>query len=102
MVTKKFGIDFHSGGGALTLLTSAVTDSGAESGIHERTHESGWTIKGEIHEDYYTWVNDFEATHPKYGRVAGNFENEITAESEEAFEHFWAHHEPEAWDYQDI
>ncbi len=102
MTTKKFGTDFKSEGGALTLPASSVTESRASSGVHERTHESGWTIKGEVHEDYYEWVNDFEATHPKLGKVAGNFESEVTADSEECFSDFWKHHEPEAWDYGDI
>lgn len=102
MITKKYKTDFKSDGGALTLPSSAVTESGASSGVHERTHESGWTIKGEVHEDYYEWVNDFEATHPKFGKVSGNFEQEVTADSEEAFADFWKNHEPEAWDYGDI
>lgn len=98
MITKHF----HSVRGALTLSPSAVTDSGAESGTHTRTNASGWTITGEIHEDYYVWVNDFRATHPKYGRVWGNFESEVHADSEEGFAHFWKHHTPEDWDYGDI
>lgn len=102
MITKKYGIDFESEGGALTLSRFEVTEGDHESGVHARTHESGWTIKGEIHEDYYVWVNDFEATHPKFGRVAGNFETEVTADSEEGFADFWKNHQPEAWDYQDI
>ena len=102
MVTKTYGKDFYSSGGALTLSVSQVCDDRSESGTHEKAHESGWTIKGEIHEDYYTWVNDFEASHPEYGKLSGNFEGEVTAESEEAFAHFWKHHEPEAWDYMEI
>lgn len=102
MITKKFGTDFHSSGGALTLSPTAVTDSGASGGTHTRTHDSGWTITGEIHEDYYEWVNDFEATHPTFGKVWGNFEGEVHADSEEGFAHFWKNHEPEAWDYMDI
>jgi hypothetical protein len=34
-------------------------------------NSSGWTITGKIHEDYYEWVNYFEATHPDYGWVKG-------------------------------
>lgn len=78
-----------------------MTDGGHESGTHSRTHDDGWTITGEIHEDYYVWVNDFEATHPTLGRVWGNFEGEVKATSKAAFDHFWKHHEPEAWDYYD-
>ena len=90
MVTKKYGVDFNSPGGALTLSDTSIG-----------THESGWTITGEVHEDYYTWVNDFEATHPQFGIVKGNFEGEVVAETEEAFAHFWKHHKPYAWDYSD-
>lgn len=89
-VTKTFGVDFNSAGGALTLPASA--------GLHE----SGWTINGEIHEDYYEWINEFEASHPQYGRVWGNFEDEVHADSEEGFAHFYANHPPSAWDYGDI
>ena len=91
MITKKFGIDFHSEGGALTLSPSDIG-----------RNDSGWTIIGVIHEDYYEWVNDFQATHPKFGKVWGNFEKEVYAESEEGFAHFWENHEPQQWDYQDI
>lgn len=62
----------------------------------------GWTITGDVREDYYQWVNDFEAEHPHYGKISGNFETEVKAESQEAFDHFWEHHQPQAWDYWDI
>lgn len=102
IIEKHFGKDFKSVYGALTLETSAVTESNMQSGTHSRTHDSGWTITGEIHEDYFVWVNEFEATHPKFGRVWGDFEHTVYADSEEGFQHFWEHHEPEAWDYHDI
>lgn len=102
VVVRKFGVDFYSHGGALTLNPEEVTDTGATYGVHERTHASGWTIKGEIHEDYYTWVNGFEAHHPEYGRVWGDFEEEVYADSEEGFNHFYENHTPEPWDYGDI
>lgn len=103
MITKKFGQDFFSGGGALTLPASAVDSNKSDTtGEHETTHPSGWTIKGVVHEDYYYWVNDFEAHHSAFGKVWGNFENEVYADSEEGFAHFWANHEPDAWDYRDI
>lgn len=102
MITKKFGVDFNSSGGALTLSVGHVSDSSPYQDTHTRTHADGWTITGEVHEDYYAWVNDFEANHPQYGKVWGNFEHEVYADSEEGFAHFYAHHTPEAWDYQDI
>lgn len=103
MITKYFGKDFNSEGGALTLEVSEVTDvAGIESGTHSLTHGDGWAISGEVREDYYTWVNDFEALHPQFGKVWGNFENEVYADSEEGFADFFAKHAPTAWDYADI
>ena len=104
MITKKFGVDFNSDGGALTLSTGSVSDVGYTSygNIQQKTHPSGWTIKGEVHEDYYEWVNSFEAEHPVFGKVWGDFENEVYADSEEGFADFYKNHAPEAWDYGDI
>jgi hypothetical protein len=103
--TKKFGIDFHSSGGALTLSAESVKENCAlfnREEYYTRTHASGWTITGKISEDYYTWVNDFMAYNPDFGWVEGNFEDKVYATSEEAFKHFWKNHQPQAWDYQDI
>ena len=91
MITKKFEIDFDSIGGALTLSPSCIGENNSE-----------WTIEGEIHEDWYEWVNEFKATHPKYGKVWGDFEEKVYADSEEGFQDFYKHHVPEAWDYGDI
>lgn len=66
------------------------------------THKDGWTIEGEIHEDYYQWVNDFTAHHLVYGRVWGDFEHVVYADSEDGFNHFIEHHPPEEWNYWDI
>ncbi len=65
-------------------------------------HESGWLIEGSVCEDYYEWVNDFEAVHPDFGRVWGDFEKEVYADSEEGFRHFYSNHPPSQWDYYDI
>ena len=92
MIIKKFGIDFISPGGALTLYPSYITE----------LNESGWVISGTIHEDYYEWVNEFEAIHPVYGKVWGDFEIEVFADSEEGFNNFYENHPPNAWDYDDI
>jgi len=103
MIVKEFGKDFFSDGGALTLNPEEVCENEASSGIeYSRTHKDGWTIKGVIQEDYYAWVNEFEASHPKYGKVWGDFEVKVYADSEEGFQHFYKHHEPDAWDYMDI
>ena len=102
MITKEFGKDFSSSCGALTLGVHEVSDDDPKSGIHTKIHDDGWVIKGEVHGDYDTWVNHFNAVHPYYSIVEGDFENEIHATSQEGFDHFWKHHEPEAWDYWDI
>lgn len=103
-IIKKFGVDFHSEGGALTLPVEAVSvNQHVESGRHTRFHKgSGWTISGKVNEDYYTWVNEFEARHREHGRVWGNFEHEVFADSEAGFRHFMENHPPNAWDYWDI
>ena len=101
-IIKEFGKDFNSKGGALTLSREEVTDGSEESGIHQKTHKDGWTIKGKIHEDYYVWVNEFEAEHPKFGKVWGNFEDKVFADTEEGFNDFFKKHKPNAWDYWDI
>lgn len=65
----------------------------------------GWTISAEIQEDYYKWINDFEAVKSdgdKHYTVKGNFENEVICSSLEALEDFLTNHMPEEWDYWDI
>src|ERR1035437_2723671 len=101
-IEKKFGRDFQSHGGALTLPPEAVSKRSVDGGTHYRTHDSGWTIRGEVHEDWIHWVNSFEASHSKFGRVWGNFEESVFADSEEGYAHFYENHTPEAWDYMDI
>jgi len=98
----KFGEDFHSEGGALTLNRKEITKKDTETGYHKRKHADGWTIEGQIHEDYYVWVNEFKAEHPKLGKVWGNFEKKVYAEKKKGFEDFYKKHKPEAWDYYDI
>lgn len=100
-VTKQFGVDFNSGGGALTLEPEEV-GSDNETGFHTKTHDDGWTITGAVVEDWAYWVNDFVATHPTLGIVRGNFEESVEASSEEAFRDFYEKHPPQAWDYADI
>lgn len=77
----------------------ARTLTPGDLGFHEK---SGWTVTGDICEDYYEWVNDFEATHPVYGKIEGDFETEVTAESQKALDHFLEHHPYDEWDYWDI
>ncbi len=88
---KEFLKDFGQNGKACTLNPSEMCKN-----------ESGWIIEGEIISDYYEWVNDFKASHKKYGKVWGNFEDIVYADSEEGYQHFFEHHEPHVWDYADI
>ena len=65
------------------------------------THENGWTVTGEIHEDYYLWVNEFSATKGKMW-VKGDFEAEVTASSKKAYDEFVKEFPYYEWDYWDI
>ena len=89
-------------GQAHTLNPGEVCDLGGVTGEYTKKHKDGWTIKARIVEDWFYWINDFEAVHPRYGRVYGNFENEVFADSLKGFKHFVKYHKPETWDYQDI
>lgn len=96
MVTKRYGKDF--GNTMRPRYSAALTLYPEDLG----THEDGWTVTGDVVEDYYEWVNEFEAIHPVFGRVWGDFEHEVYADSEEGFAHFFEHHPPNEWDYGDI
>ena len=101
MVTKKFGVDFNSNYGALTLHPWEVGDYSI--GVEQsHTHKDGWTITAVVKEDHYEWINEFSAVHPTLGKVWGNFEDDVFADSEEAYKHFYENHPPHAWDYGDI
>lgn len=102
VIVKKFGVDFTSSGGALTLDPEQVTDEVGVTGEFTKTHPSGWTITGVVCEDWFYWVNDFKAHHSTFGQAYGDFEETVEFESEEAFKHFMEHHPPSAWDYGDI
>jgi hypothetical protein len=69
---------------------------------HLGENDSGWTITGKVSEDYFKWVNHFNAVHPEYGVVKGDFEERVVATSQLAYKHFVKHHAPSVWDYQDI
>lgn len=87
---------------ARTLSPESVTDCRESCGVFTKTHPSGWTITGEVFENYYYWVNKFSAHHLEYGSVHGDFEDIVYADSQEAFDHFVKNHPPEEWDYHDI
>jgi hypothetical protein len=65
-------------------------------------NDSGWLITGEIKDDYFEWVNDFEAVHSQFGRVWGDYEHTIYADNQEGLDHFLKNHPPHSWDYADI
>jgi hypothetical protein len=100
MIIKTYADD----GMAHTLETTEVYGPSHihETGVRSFTHSDGWTITGLIHENYYMWVNDFTAYHIDYGTVAGDFEYEVTATSEEGLADFIEKHGPRVWDYGDI
>ena len=106
MIEKKHGTDFSSYGGALTLDPCYVSDENFSDGMPEKacqkTHKTGWTIKANVKTDYYSWVNEFEASHPVLGRVWGDFEESVYADSEGAFNDFYKNYPPDKWDYGDI
>lgn len=60
--------------------------------------ETGWTISGSDDSGSGEWVECFEASHPGYGQVWGNFGNLVFADSEKAFKHFLKNHPPEEWE----
>lgn len=111
MIKKRFGVDFNNKDAkhpALTLPVRSVVEKELSigdvtpKGVQSRTHKSGWTISGKVHSSGIKWVNSFTAQHANYGTIKGNFETIVWCESEEAFDHFWKHHEPCAWDYWEI
>ena len=67
-----------------------------------RTHSSGWTIEGYIKEDWYIWIDIFTAYHPLYGKIEGDLNKEIIADSEEAYNHFIKNHPFKYWCPGDI
>ena len=82
---------------AYTLSPNEVAEGNytVNDGItYTRTHKDGWTISGEITEDWYEWVNNFEATKEDGSFVKGNFEYEITASSIKAVKDFLKNHAP--------
>lgn len=97
-------VSFERDGLAHTLDAEEVCENhnGVKTGYFSRTHADGWTISGVVREDWFVWVNDFEAHHPTFGRVWGNFEESVSADSKEGYEAFYASHGPTTWDYGEI
>ena len=98
-----FIVNFENDGLAHTLGPEDVSAEGYDYNVMcSREHSDGWVISGVVREDYYEWVNDFEAHHAVFGHVSGNFEVQVVADSEAGYQHFIAHHTPNHWDYWDI
>lgn len=79
--------------------------------IYTRTHDSGWTISGKISNDWYSWVEEFRATHEKFGTVVGFnytgidatiYDTSVYATSEEGLRDFIETHTPRIFDLGDI
>ena len=95
--------DYPYDGNALTLDAHVAHRNKSDvEGMHARAHSDGWIIGADIHEDYYYWINEFWALHPKHGFVFGNFEQEVWAPSRSALDAFMSVFPPNSWDYQDI
>lgn len=82
-------------------------DSGLGFSPGQRGAKSdGWKITGpvddsEIYRESYVPV--FVADHPKYGKVYGNWEDEVFSETEEGFDDLYDKHTPSVeFDYYDI
>ena len=108
MIILKAGIDYEYNDNAYTLCAEEVCDNydslnrELKNSKLVKIHESGWTISARVNEDYFTWINYFEAYHSDYGEVKGDFESEIEATSILAFTNFRINHPPSEWDYMDI
>lgn len=88
MIFRKYSVVGHY---ARTLCADCVGQN-----------SSGWFVRADIQEDWYKWVNYFEAFHPDYGLVFGDFEQGVFASCERTLEQFIADHPYEDWDYWDI
>lgn len=111
-IIKRFGVHFNYPGdgvgySAYTLHAESICEAHMKEEdvrdiVYSRTHPDGWTISAKPKADWFVWVSEFDAIHPQYGRVWGNFEVSVEADSEEGFTHFFENHTPYAWDYGDI
>ena len=84
------------------IYTTSGSDARTLSAYIVGNNKSGWIVLAHIHIDYYEWLNYFEAFHPKYGIVYGDFETNVFYSSEYTLEHFLENHPFEEWDYWDI
>lgn len=56
-----------------------------------KDHSSGWTIKGKIVSDHYTWIEEFSATHSLYGKIE-KIDDTIYTNSMSGYQHFIKNH----------
>lgn len=61
-----------------------------------------WTVRGEVHEDYSSWINEFHAVRNDGEWVAGDCERVVYASSKEAYYDFVRHFPATYWNYWDI
>lgn len=104
MITNKFAFIAPQNGLVHTLRQECVTDiEYPDTSIcHQKTHDSGWTISALLNDgDGYYYISEFEATHPVYGSVKGDFDILVIATSELGFNNFIENHPYDEWDYQD-
>ena len=97
------GSEVCAGGGCHFCAEHKLGDRRA----HVKVHGDGWTISGDLCDDCYQWVEEFEATHPELGSVATkraeeNAAQTATATSPEAWKHFVERHRVFVFDYGDI
>jgi hypothetical protein len=67
--------------------------------------QTGWTLRADINDESgFSWINEFEATHPEYGKVYGDLEKSLYYNSEEGLKNFVKTYKVciEFWDYKDI
>ena len=59
-------------------------------GWRQRVHDNGWTIKGFLSSDYFTWCATWKAIHPTHGTVEINDDDNdaVRCSSEVAYEAF--------------
>jgi hypothetical protein len=90
----------------MILDSSALCDFKSEwkaDTVYKKKHSSGWEIKACLeYDDYYSYVENFVAIHPVYGKITADLSKEIIAESKKAYEHFILHHPLKVFNFANI
>jgi hypothetical protein len=104
MVRKVRGKDYGpQGTSACTLPLTAVAEAEeVRDGTFTKVHPDGWTITGDLVQEWVCFVNNFSAVNQNGDWVRGDFGTVVWASSEEAFDDFVAAHPFHEWDYEDI